>query len=223
MFWMHHPRTIGLLISLPAVPAMIATLVWVLEPSAVPPATPAVAPGTSVVDVHERIRRTLELDGGHGQAVPWTTRPGAADAPGASPPRDPGEQPTRRVGIYRDGRQVGWVAATPGMLATVAANNLDDMARRADAAHEASLVEQQRFAEAHTLSLANLDARDGATQRVTRTPSGLVRLMRTGSTAGSGPRFQRPDFVDALAQERAQVRRASERRSRSRTTSSSAR
>ncbi len=220
MMWTRHPRLLGLLIAMPALPATVFGVHWSLAPGATPDAV--VEPAVPNVPAH--VAAWLEEVSAEREA---------GSAPSAVPVAvvmeqalesmtideglrviDPGEGgEATRVGVFRDGEQMGWVEAAPGVLAGRSLEQAREIAELEARIARENEVRSRRFAEAAELAERNANRRATERQRVGREPSALAQIIRRTSTLMSrGPQFERPGFVKQIRREREQIRRASERR-----------
>ncbi len=219
MMWTPRPRLLGMLIALPSVPLTAFGVHWSLAPGARPA---AISSEPALVEVPEPLAvwldasastpastvAVVETDSVSVEAVPVVIDEGLrVVAPGE------GGKATR-VGVFRDGVQMGWVEAAPGLLASLSIDRVQQMAEREAVIAHDNDVQSRRFAEAARMAEQNADRRTSERQHLGRDSSPLAQIIRRTSTLmNRGPRFERPRFVQQIQRERAQVRRANERRS----------
>jgi hypothetical protein len=210
MFWMQHPRLVGFLVALPAIPAMAFTVDWALSPGA--SVTPAVTTTPAIVRSHDAVRTWLDAEEEAAERREERVR-GVAPA-GGSGSSGLGIRDARRISIYRDGVEVGWVDADRRDLAAAVQARLGVQVMQAEAALAENLNARTRFAEADRLSRMNAERRARGGRSPDRGENDLLRIRQGAGAVGDGAVFQRPQFVRDLARERDALRRQSSQRSR---------
>ena len=201
MLWSTHPRRLGLLITAPAVPAMIALVHWTLEPASEPPPP---MPTGSLVAHHDEVRTALSRPV-EDRRGPWTSTAPVADA-GADGGPDAEAAAAERMTVHAGGRAIGWVMVDPGRLAEAARTRLEILRVEAMRAEAAELTKRARFAEAARMAEQRPAAPSRGGRALVR--DDRVRLWQSAAGPSSAPAFRRPDFVEALARERRALDRA---------------